>query len=241
MARILPVLAILALLASGCIGAEGRRAQELLQQSQAATAQVRSLAFQADATVTADGRTETVVVDGAGTFRDGEAVAQVVHVRGGGIEATMLVRDGRMWTERAGRWTSLGPVPATGAPTIGPDLFRPLAAAIKEVHVEEGRVVDGEETSTVTATIDTGKLVAGALDSSGLKSLGLSDAVAQVEDALDDMQVVLVFSDRTHLLQAAMLTLGFHAEGHAATLELGFRITGVDRPVEIPPAPAVSG
>ena len=241
MARILPVLALLALLASGCLGTEGRRAQELLEQSQAATAQVHSMSFQADATVTVDGETHTVSVDGAASYQDGEPASQIVRVHGEGIDAAMLVRGGRMWAERNGRWELIGPVPRTGAPTIGPDLFRPLAEAIKDVHVEEGRVVDGEPTSTVTATIDTGKLLSGAFDSAGLKSLGLSDPLKEVEDALDDMRVVLVFADDTHLLKAAMVTLGFHAEGHAATLELGLRVTSVDRPVEIPPAPAVSG
>ena len=237
MARILPVLAALALLASGCLGAEGRQAQTLLEQSQAATSQVRSLSFQADITFTADGRTETMTMDGAGTFAHGKPVAQVIHVSGAGATGTMLVRNGRTWVEQDGRWTTAGPVPAGGATTLGPETFEKLAGAIKDVHVQAGQTIGGEPSATVTATIDTGKLLKSSIDSNGLKGLGLDHAFDEIAKARDDMNVVLVFSERTHLLEAGMITLGFHAEGHEATMQLGFRITGVNGPVEIPPAP----
>src|SRR5207247_7183478 len=104
----------------------------------------------------ADGRTETMTMDGAGTFAHGKPVAEVIHVRGAGATGTMLVRNGRTWVEQDGRWTAAGPVPAGGATTLGPETFEKLAGAIKDVHVQAGQPIGGVPRGTVRARLDSG-------------------------------------------------------------------------------------
>ena len=69
--RLVTTLAAAALLLAGCSTEEGMRAQELLQQAEAAQAQLRSSTFEGSLGVSAEGQTFKVIFTGA-TSKDGE-------------------------------------------------------------------------------------------------------------------------------------------------------------------------
>jgi hypothetical protein len=71
-----PVLIAAGVLSAGCGGAEGPRAQELLQQSQAAAAKVKSASYELELAFSAAGQDVTIDLEGSGYVRGRRAATR---------------------------------------------------------------------------------------------------------------------------------------------------------------------
>ena len=158
--RLVTVLAAVALLA-GCSSEEGLRAQELLQQSEAAQAKLSSSTFDGSLGVAAEGMNMRMNFNGA-TSKDGEWFSMRASgvPNGGDMEMQVLVRGGKAWLNADGRWHS-APVPsgATSNGTLSAAAFQQLARYVKDVRVKEHQVIQGKNVTTIAGEIDTEGMV----------------------------------------------------------------------------------
>jgi hypothetical protein len=245
MRRLAGVLLLVALLASGCLGAEARRARDLLQDAERAMAGARTLRYEADLTFAGDGSTGVVRMRGAVRRTAAGTYDQVLRVRAEGpavarMEGQVVVRDGHAWAEVGGRWIDAGAAvggssAAGGLERFSPDDLARLAPHVEDVSVQENRVVAGRASAVVTCSIDAAGLLREALDVGDAAAVpGLDGMVDQLADGLGDVDAVLVLDQATHMLRAARLTVVFEAQGRRMELRVGLRITAVDEPVTIP-------
>jgi hypothetical protein len=245
MKRVAGVLLLVALLASGCLGAEARRARDLLQDAERAMAGARTLRYEADLTFAGDDSTGVVRIRGAVRRTPAGAYDQVLRVTAespgmAGVEGQVVVRDGHGWAEVGGRWIDAGAAgdgssAAGGLERFSPDDLARLAPYVEDVSVQENRVVAGRASAVVTCRIDAAGLLREVLDiGDGPAVPGLDGLVDQLADGLGDVDGVLVLDQPTHMLRAARLTVAFEAQGRRMELRVGLRITGVDTPVTIP-------
>jgi hypothetical protein len=245
MKRVAGVLVLVALLASGCLGAEARRARDLLQDAERAMAGARTLRYEADLTFAGDGSTGVVRMRGAVRRSAAGAYDQVLRVTAEGpgmaaVEGQVVVRDGHAWAEVGGRWIDAGAAghgssAAGGLERISPDDLARLAPYVEDVSVQENRAVAGRPSAVVTCRIDAAGLLREALDiGDGAALAGLDGLVDQLADGLGDVDAVLVLDHATHMLRTARLRVAFEAQGRRMELRVGLRVTGVNRPVAIP-------
>lgn len=236
-ARTVAMLAT-ALALAGCGTEEGLRAQELLRQAELAQQRLDSATFEGSLSIGHAGEEIRMQFDGA-TSKQGEYLS----MRASGIPGAesfsmqMLLKGGRAWTDIGGRWQSLPAPQGLGAGgSFGADAFRQLARHVKEVRVTEGQIVDGTSVTTIGGEIDTqGMLeaftklgsVAGGLD-------GLSLDVSKLGIELGDIEALLTIDESTGLLSAAFVAFSLEAEGQEIDLELRYRLTSVNEPVQLP-------
>jgi hypothetical protein len=246
MTRLLLVVLSLALLGAGCLGAEGKRAQTLLQDAEQALSGARSLHYEVDLTAKGAGVSGVVRLEGAAKrVADGsyDHVLQVSADEGGAqaFSGEFVVRGGQAWVRTGGRWVpagSPGAPSAAGLEQLGPDALAELAPYIEDVSVEEGQVVNGRPSAVVTCRIDTAGLVRKAVDSGGAAAVaGFGPMLDQVLDGVGDLDAVLVLDEGTHMLRAARLTLDLEPQGQKVEIGVSLRVTGVDQPVAIPDIP----
>jgi hypothetical protein len=245
MTRLLVTLLALGLLASGCVGADAQRARDLLEDSQRAMSGLRSLSYEADMSVTGAGPAMAVRMRGASRLRGGRTVDQHVRISADAGErrrftAEAVVRGNRAWMKTDGRWSPLGSASAPASfGGLGPELLEQLAPYIESVSVDEDAVVGGQPAVVISCRIDTAGLVGEVAKLAGASEFpGVDDMIEQAGDMLHDLEATLVLDQQTHLLEAARLTLGVHAEGRSIEIAVSLRVTGVNRPVAIP-APTV--
>ena len=244
MRRLAGVLLLVALLASGCLGADARRARDLLQGAERAMAGARTLRYEADLTFTGDGSTGVVRMRGAVRRTAAGAYDQVLRVTAEGpgmasLEGQVVVRDGHAWAKVGGRWIDAGAAggssAAGGLERFSPDDLARLARYVEDVSVQENRVVAGRASAVVTCRIDAAGLLREVLDFGDEAAVpGLDGLVDQVADGLGDVDALLVLDQGSHMLRAARLTVAFEAQGRRMELRVGLRITAVDEPVSIP-------
>jgi hypothetical protein len=244
----LPVLAVCAaLLFSGCSTAEGTRAQELLQQAEEAQAQLQSATFEANLGVVMDGNQIKLTLEGAASK---EGAAFSMHVTGvpdaGSEDFQFVVRGDNAWmTDTGGHWASM-PVPRelTGkSSSMGADAFQQLARYVKDVRVAEHQQVGGKPVTTIAGEIDTAGMLRafanlGALSGSGADSGGFSFDLDDLGVKVGDIKALLSIDERTHLLDAALVTVAVEAQGEKVELKVQYRLTSVNEPVTLP---SVSG
>jgi hypothetical protein len=239
------VLLLVSLLGSGCLGADARRARDLLQDAERAMSGARTLRYDADLTFAGGGATGVVRMRGAVRRTAAGAYDQVLRVTAegpglAGVEGRVVVRDGHAWAEVGGRWVDAGASGDVGGAAGGLERFSPddlarLAPYVEDVSVQENRVVAGRASAVVTCRIDAAGLVREFLDlGDGAAVPGLDGMVDRLAGGLGDVEAVLVLDQATHMLRAARLTLAFEAQGRRLELRVGLRITGVNRPVTIP-------
>jgi hypothetical protein len=245
MTRLVLALLSFALLAGGCLGAEGKRAQALLQDAERALSGARSLQYEVDLTVRGAGvpADAAVRLRGAAKRVAGGSHDQVLRVSATGagasaMSAELVVRGGQAWVRTGGSWLRAG---AAGAPStaglerFGPDALAELAPFIEDVSVAEGRIVAGKPSAVVTCRIDTAGLLQKALDTAGPNAIpSFGPIMEQVLAGIGDLDAVLVLDEGTHMLRAARMTLDLEADGRSVELAINLRVTGVNRPVRIP-------
>ena len=231
--RVVITLAAAALL-SGCSTEEGMRAQELLQQAQAAQQQLRSSTFEGSMSIAVAEMDMQLLFEGA-TSPDGEWLSMSTSGVPDGGEMTMqvLVRGGRVWMNMGDGWTQAGAAPTGSQGTLSAEAFQQLARYVEDVRVSEHQLIEGKPVTTIAGDIDTqGMLEAvtrlGSVAPPG--SFDFSDAGIE----LGDIHAVLTLDERTHLLDTAFVSFSMSAQGKSAQIELRYRLAGANEPVQLP-------
>lgn len=236
-------LAGVTLALTGCAGAEGQRAQELLQQALAASATVESATFEMDVTVAAEGTTMRADLRGGGYMQGPRAGDMYVSFRMSGVPGfdgrfDMVMKDGRGHVGMDGEWqqVELGEDDrASAAASFGPRAFEELARYVKDVRVNEQQVVNGERSITIAGELDTAAMLAGLAKLASLSdAVGGAPDVGELAEGLGDTKIVLVISEETKLITAAIVRLSVTGEGGTGDIAIAYRLTSTNEPVRFP-------
>jgi hypothetical protein len=229
-------LAILVVLAAasvlpltGCVGPEGKQAQDILAQADQAMAQAESFRFAGRLTLETSVGDFTMVMRGAASKEDGGA--SVVTLSSDDIpgfpEVTVVTRGQDAWVKAGGSWQR-AQVPAGQATGVDQFDFVPY---IKDVDVDGGQQVDGEPAVKITGVLDTAGLVNGFVGQLGAVPGG---ALPDLSDGLGDTRVALYVSETSHLPLRTLVDMSFERGGESAEMHFDFAITNVGEPVAIP-------
>jgi hypothetical protein len=232
-----PVLAVLVL--AGCSGEQGERAQQLLNRAQTAQARLTSMSYEVRMTFGLDGQRATVVLEGGTYLKGRRAGDQVMTMRLDGlpgmsaINMQMVLRGPQMRMSMNGQ-TFATAVPASARKQYDwSSSMMELARYVKDVHVLEGRVVNGERGSTVSGVIDTEGLLEAAA-----KLRSLSQATGQAAPDMSDLaenvgdtHAALFIASRTGLIRSAVIGVSMEAGGEKIALDITYRLKDVNRRV----------
>lgn len=227
---IIAVLAVASLMPlTGCVGAEGRQAQDLLAQTDEAMAQVESFRFAGRLVLETSVGDFALVMRGAATKDDGGASLVTVSSDDvpGFPEVTVLTRGKTAWMKAGGSWQR---VQAPAGEATGVDQFD-FVPYIKDVDVDGGQEIGGEHAVKITGVLDTAGLVNGFLGQLGAVPGG---ALPDLSAGLGDTRVVLYVSETSHLPLRTLVDMSFEQGGESAEMHFDFAITNVDEPVAIP-------
>lgn len=232
-----------ALLLSGCSTAEGTHAQELLQQAEAAQAELHSATFEANVGVLMDGKQVDLTLKGAASKQGAAFSMRATGIpEADGMDVQMVLRGNRAWvSEGAGQWQSM-PVPkdARGlSGSMGSQAFQELARYVKDVRIAEHQQIGGKSVTTISGEIDTAGMLRAFTKLDSLSGAGGENApfTFDVDDLglkIGDIKAVLSIDERTHLLDSALITLALEAQGKQLEFELRYRLTSANEPVELP-------
>jgi len=239
--RLVTLLAA-ALLLAGCGTEEGLRAQELLQQAEAAQALLRSSTFEGSLGVSADGQTFKLAFNGA-TSKDGEWFSmRTSGIPGGGDMAMqVLVRGGRAWMNTGKRWQSM-PLPsgtglnAGSTNTVSAAAFQELARYVEDVRVTEHQLIQGKPVTTIAGEIDTAGMMR-SFAKLGSLAEDMSFDLSELGLDIGDIHAVLTIDERTHLLDSALVSFELKADGKSVKLDLRYRLASANKPVTLPASP----
>jgi hypothetical protein len=229
-----------ALVLAGCSTAEGQRAQELLLAADAAQTQLRSSSFEGSLSFALAGQKVELRFEGAGSKQQGYMSMRSSGLPGANFDLQVVVRGEQIWMKLDGRWQTLPPAagPDLGSASLGPAAFAELARHVKAVRVTEGQLVDGRPVSVVAGEIDTAGLVGALAKLGGLGELNPSGLdLGELGAGLGDIEAVLTIDERTHLLDAALVTLSIDAAGEPVDITLNYRLTSANEPVRLPAVP----
>jgi hypothetical protein len=237
------LLAALGLVASGCAGAEGQRAQELLSQAQAAESTLESATFELELDATFDGQRVGMTMRGGGYMKGKRAGDMFVEATSSGAFAGfdfgVVAVGNRAHLRMNGDWRAL-PRPASLRQETSQDLgsaaLLELARYVKKVNVTEHQFIDGEPTAIVSGTVDTAGLVNAMAKLNGVAGLAGDSApnVSDFADSLGDTRATLALSEKTHLVRAAVVSISAEAQGKKVDLQLVYRLRDVNKPVRFP-------
>lgn len=236
-ARLVTVLGAVLLL-TGCSTEEGRRAQSLLQQAEAAQQALESSTFEGEVSFAYGVERVSMQFRGA-TSKGGEWFSmRSSGIPGGGdFSMQVLVRGGRAWTNLGGGWQS-GPAPSElgASGTMSTAAFQQLARYVKDVRVTEHQLIGGRLMTTIGGEIDTAGMIGAVakLGSVAGEVEGLSLDFTELGIDFGDIEAVLTIDERTQLLDSAFITFSVAAQGEQIALELRYRLTTANEPVELP-------
>jgi outer membrane murein-binding lipoprotein Lpp len=233
-----PVLAVFVL--AGCSGEQGERAQQLLNRAQTAQAGLTSMSYEMRMTFGLDAQRATVVVEGGTYLKGRRAGDQVMTMRldglpgMSGMNMQMVLRGPRMRMSVNGQTFSTA-VPASARKQYDwSSSMMELARYVKDVHVREGRVVNGERGSTVSGVIDTEGLLKAAA-----KLQSLSQATGQAAPDMSDLaenvgdtHAALFIAGRTGLIRSAVIGVSMEAAGEKIALDVTYRLKNVNRTIQ---------
>jgi hypothetical protein len=229
---LLVLAAVAALVVGGCSGADARRAEELLQQSDQALRTVKSYRFAGRFWIESEIGDFALVMRGGGNTHGGGA--SFLTMRSDdlpGFSELTVVQQGRsVWIRDGGGWRR------AEAPSGQPTGLERLdvGAYVKDVSVHEGAIVDGEAATKLIGVLDTQALFDGFLASLGASSSFAHLPFGEVSDALGDTHVVIYLSERTHLPIRTLVDMSVEAEGQKLELHLDFALEPAKRRVRIP-------
>jgi hypothetical protein len=227
-----------ALLLTGCSTEEGLRAQELLRQAEVAQQALESSTFEGGISFGLGGDEVSMQFSGA-TSKDGEWLSmRASGIPGGGdFSLELLMRGEKVWTNMGGRWQSM-PAPADlgSGGTMSAAAFQQLAKYVKDVRVTEHQLVGGKPVTTIGGEIDTQGMIEAFMKlgsvAGGVEGLSLDFSKLGIE--FGDIEAVLTIDEGTHLLDSAFVTFSVAAEGQEVDLELRYRLTSANEPVQLP-------
>jgi len=236
-ARLVTILGA-ALLLTGCSTEEGRRAQALLQQAEAAQQALESSTFEGALSFAYGGENVSMQFRGA-TSGGGEwfAMRSSGIPDGGDFSMQVLVHGGRAWTNLGSGWES-GPATSElgSGGTMSAAAFQQLARYVKDVRVTEHQLIGGRLMTTIGGEIDTAGMI-GAVTKLGSVAggvEGLSLDFSELGIDFGDIEAVLTIDERTHLLDSAFVAFSVGARGEQVELELRYRLTSANEPVQLP-------
>jgi carbon monoxide dehydrogenase subunit G len=242
--RLLALVVAAAALLSGCSSKEGARAQELLQQAELAQSKLDSATFEAKLSFAIDGKRVDAAMTGAASKEGAVFSVRTTGIpEAAGTDVEVVVRGKRAWmSQNAGPWTSMEiPNQMNGmSGSMGAEAFQELARYIHDVRVTEHEQIAGKPVTTITGKIDTtGMLEALAkLESlSGTGNGSFSFDLDELGVKLGDITAVLSIDETAHLLNSAFVTFVMEAQGQKLELQLQYRLTSWNRPVELPAVP----
>jgi hypothetical protein len=198
MRRVLALLLLTAtaVVAVGCSGADAQQAQALLVKSNAAFAEVRSATFTARISLTGGPQELSMTMSGGGYAqgrRAGDFYVLATSDNLGFRDLVLVSRSGRVAMSVDGH--PIGEVPLPNTTADNPLQLVDVSQYVKDVHVEHGKLIDGELMTKLTGVIDTAGLAKGALANvTGAGGDGLD-----LSKSLGDTRIVLYLSDATHL------------------------------------------
>jgi hypothetical protein len=240
-------LGLVAMLLAGCAaGPDGQRAQELLQQAQAANENVKSATYVATLALAGEGQKFQLSMEGGALLKGKAAGDQFLRMRAEGLPAELgmsgdvmlMVKRGNQMTVRAGGQTQVVPAPrelAADMKAWGSLASLDLASCVEKVDVQEGRNLNGEPATRIAGTVDTGCLVGSLAKLSGLGSLaGQSVDTGKLGDSVGDIRATLFVSERSHLLIGGLVSMSAHAQGRTLDVRFSYRLTSVNAPVRFP-------
>jgi hypothetical protein len=238
------LLVAVGLVAAGCSGADGQRAQELLTQAQAAEQNVKSASFDLEVNANLDGQQVAMTMRGGGYTKGRRAGDMFLQASASGampaFDFSFMKVGERAYMNMNGDRREM-PFPAslqTQIPSqnFGSAAFLELARYVKKVKVAAGGIVDGDPTTTISGTVDTAGLVKALAKLNGVTQLAGESApdVSAFADYLGDTHATIVISDRTHLVTGAVIDLSIDAYGKQIQLQLLYRLRDVNTTVRFP-------
>ena len=124
--------------------------------------------------------------------------------------------------------------------SMGADAFQELARYVKDVRVSEHQQIGGKLVTTIAGEIDTVAMLKAAAKlgslsgASGAKAGGFSFDLDDLGIEVGDIKAVLSIDERTHLLDAALITVAVEAQGETLELNLQYRLKSANQPVTLP-------
>ena len=237
-------LVIAAVVLAGCAGGpEAQQAQALLERAQAEQLKLRTAAFSAEFSVTANGKKFSFAMDGAAAMNKARAGNMWLRMTGSGLggedfEMTMSKRGSRV-TVRAQGETQTFDAGDAAAPKL--DSLSSLgsfdfSSCIERVDVAEGRSLNGEPATRIVGTVDTACVLKAASALGGVAGSSAPNVdFDQLSKYVKDVQATLFVSERTHLLVGALVTTSISAMGQSADVQIRYRLTRVNKPLKFPP------
>ena len=227
---VLVVFLLLAALAPlGCAGADGQRAQELLEESDRALAQVETFRISGRMTMATPVGDFLLVMYGGGDAQPGGAF--FITMKAPDVpefpETTVVVRGDEAWMKLDGAWQ---PFPAPPTDATGIEQFD-IAQYVKDVELDDDAEVNGEPAVKITGVIDTAGLFDRLLRQFG--TVG-GEPMPDLSKMLGDSRAVIYLSQESHLPLRMLLDMTMGVEGQDIEMHLDYAITNVDEPVEVP-------
>jgi hypothetical protein len=242
--RVLAIVVGAAFFLSGCSSADGTHAQELLQQAEQAQTKLHSATFEVNVGVLMDGKQIDVAMVGAASKQGAYLSMYATGIpEAAGKDFQMVIRGNRAWmTDTNGKWASM-PVPKQMngmSGSMGAGAFQQLARYVRDVRVAEHQQIGGKPVTTIAGEIDTAGMIQamaklGSLAGPGGESSKFSLNLNDLGLKIGDIKAVLSIDERTHLLDAALVTLGLEAQGKKLQFEIRYRLTSSNQPVKLPP------
>jgi hypothetical protein len=222
-------LLLVALAPLGCAGADGQRAQELLEESDRALAEVESFRFSGRMTMATPVGSFRIVLYGGGDAQPGGAFFMTMKAPDVPEfpETTVVVREDEAWMKLDGGWQ---PLPMPPAHATGIEQFD-VAQYVKDIELDEDAEVDGEPAVKITGVLDAAGLFDGLLGQFGSVGAGPTPDLSEV---LGDARAIIYLSQESRLPLRMLLDLTMEVEGETAELHLDYAITNVNEPVEVP-------
>jgi hypothetical protein len=219
----LVLLLLLATVSAGCAGAEGRQAQELLDEAEQAFAELET--YTLGGTMTMETPLGEVAVE-LNASVDQQEGAMLMTMRADDLPGfprmSMVARPDGFWMKSEGGWQALPLPPGT---TAGAEQFD-ILPLVKDVDVDEGHTVGGEAAVKITGILDAGAFQAGFM-------AGLPDGVS-VDASFEDTRVVLFLSEANRLPLRMLLDQSVEVEGEKLTVRMDLALVNVNESVRIP-------
>lgn len=216
------VFLALSVVTAGCVGPEGRQAQELLDDAEQAFAELETYGL--GGTMTTETPRGELAVD-MHVSVDQQTGAMLMTMSADDVPGfpvmSVVARDNGFWMKAGGGWQSL-PMPPGGTGAGQFDIL-PL---VKDVDVDEGHTVGGEPALKITGILDPGSFQAGFM-------AGLPDDVS-VDASFADTRAVVFLSEATRLPLRMLIDQSMEFQGEELTVSLDLALVDVNEPVHVP-------
>jgi hypothetical protein len=240
--RFFPIV-IAAFLLAGCAGGpDAQQAQALLQQAQAEQLKLRTAAFSAELSVTANGQKFGLVMDGAAALKKARGGDMWLRMTGNGMggedfELKMSKRGSRITVTSQGQTQTFNAQDAAAPKldSLGSLGSFDFASCIKSVDVAEGRRLNGAPATRIAGTVDTACILKAATALGGVAGSSAPGVdFDELSKYVDDVHATLFVSERSRLLVGALITTSISAMGQSADVQIRYRLTRVNQPLRFP-------